>query len=58
MGANDDQRTSTDNAGRVRGIGGLRVVGTSPFPVAPCANTNFPIIMTAEKMFDAILAAS
>jgi 5-(hydroxymethyl)furfural/furfural oxidase len=25
------------------------------FPVVPCANTNFPVLMTAEKMADAIL---
>jgi choline dehydrogenase-like flavoprotein len=28
----------------------LRVVDASVFPVAPCANTNFPTLMTAEKI--------
>ena len=32
----------TNNAGRVHGIDGLRVVDASIFPVVPCANTNFP----------------
>ena len=45
----------TDNAGRVRGVPGLRVVDASIFPVVPCANTNFPTLMTAEKISDAIL---
>jgi 5-(hydroxymethyl)furfural/furfural oxidase len=45
----------TDNQGRVRGIAGLRVVDASIFPVVPCANTNLPTIMTAEKIADHIL---
>ena len=45
-----------DAAHRVRGIDGLRVVDASIFPVVPCANTNFPTLMTAEKMADAIIA--
>ncbi len=56
MGARDDSMAVTDPAGRVHGIGGLRVVDASIFPVVPCANTNFPTIMTAEKIADAILA--
>lgn len=55
MGANDDPMAVTDPAGRVRGIEGLRVVDASVFPAVPCANTNFPVLMTAEKMADAIL---
>ena len=38
--------------------GGLRVVDASMFPVVPCANTNFPTLMTAEKIADAMVAAS
>jgi 5-(hydroxymethyl)furfural/furfural oxidase len=37
-------------------VEGLRVVDASIFPGVPCANTNFPVLMTAEKCADAILA--
>ncbi|MGE0766255.1 MAG: GMC family oxidoreductase [Hyphomicrobiaceae bacterium] len=56
MGARDDPMAVTDPNGRLRGVGGLRIVDASIFPVVPCANTNFPTIMTAEKIADAILA--
>ena len=56
MGADDDPMAVTDPAGRVRGVEGLRVCDASIFPVVPCANTNFPTLMTAEKVADAILA--
>jgi 5-(hydroxymethyl)furfural/furfural oxidase len=39
-----------DSQGRVRGVQGLRVVDASIFPVIPCANTNIPTIMAAEKI--------
>ncbi|MGI9477474.1 MAG: GMC family oxidoreductase [Hyphomicrobiaceae bacterium] len=55
MGAQDDPMAVTDNTGRVHGVAGLRVVDASIFPVVPSANTNFPTIMTAEKISDAIL---
>jgi len=55
MGADDDPMAVTDNQGRVRGMSGLRVCDASVFPVVPCANTNFPTIMTAEKISEAIL---
>jgi 5-(hydroxymethyl)furfural/furfural oxidase len=55
MGSDDDPMAVTDITGRVRGIEGLRVVDASIFPVVPCANTNFPTLMTAEKISDAIL---
>ena len=58
MGADDDPMAVTDNAGRVRGVDGLRVVDASIFPVVPSANTNFPVLMTAEKCADAILAGA
>ncbi len=58
MGADDDPMAVTDPAGRVRGVAGLRVVDASIFPVVPCANTNIPTIMTAEKIADAILVGS
>ena len=56
MGGDDDPMAVTNEAGRVRGVGGLRVVDASIFPVVPCANTNFPTLMVAEKISDAILA--
>ena len=55
MGAEGDPMAVTDPAGRVRGTDGLRVVDASIFPVVPCANTNFPVLMTAEKCAQAIL---
>ncbi|HJU18742.1 MAG TPA: GMC oxidoreductase [Stellaceae bacterium] len=58
MGAEDDPMAVTDNQGRVRGVGGLRVVDASLFPAVPCANTNFPTLMTAEKISDMILAGA
>jgi 5-(hydroxymethyl)furfural/furfural oxidase len=57
MGAADDPMAVTDSAGRVRGVRGLRVADASVFPVVPCANTNFPTLMVAEKLSDAILGA-
>lgn len=57
MGAPDDPMAVTSpRDGRVHGVDGLRVVDTSVFPCVPCANTNIPTIMTAEKMADGILA--
>jgi 5-(hydroxymethyl)furfural/furfural oxidase len=56
MGADDDPMAVTDNQGRVRGISGLRVVDASLFPAVPCANTNFPTLMTAEKISDAMVS--
>jgi 5-(hydroxymethyl)furfural/furfural oxidase len=56
MGADGDPMAVTDPEGRVRGVAGLRVVDASIFPLVPCANTNFPTLMTAEKIADAIVA--
>jgi 5-(hydroxymethyl)furfural/furfural oxidase len=50
MGAPDDPMAVVDTQARVKGIQGLRVVDASIFPVVPCANTNFPTLMTAEKI--------
>jgi 5-(hydroxymethyl)furfural/furfural oxidase len=58
MGSEDDPMAVTDPAGRVRALDGLRVVDASIFPVVPCANTNFPVLMTAEKCADAMLAGA
>ena len=50
MGRGDDPMAVVDTLGRVKGIQGLRVVDASIFPVVPCANTNFPTLMAAEKI--------
>ena len=55
MGADDDPMAVTDSTGRVRDVAGLRVVDASIFPVVPRANTNFPTLMTAEKIADDML---
>ncbi|HEY6434025.1 MAG TPA: GMC family oxidoreductase N-terminal domain-containing protein [Acetobacteraceae bacterium] len=57
MGEESDPLAVTDAAGRVYGVHGLRVVDASIFPVVPCANTNFPTMMVAEKIADDILRA-
>ena len=57
MGRADDPMAVVDTQGRVKGVQGLRVVDASIFPVVPCANTNFPTLMTAEKIADAMTAA-
>jgi 5-(hydroxymethyl)furfural/furfural oxidase len=54
MGRPDDPMAVVDTQGRVKGIQGLRVVDASIFPVVPCANTNFPTLMTAEKIAEAM----
>ena len=56
MGAEGDPMAVTDTLGRVRNVAGLRVVDASLFPALPCADTNFPTLMTAEKIADAMLA--
>ena len=58
MGRNDDPMAVTDNQGRVHGAQGLRVVDASIMPCVPCANTNFPTLMTSEKIADTILNES
>ena len=55
MGRADDPMSVVDTQGRVKGVQGLRVVDASIFPIVPCANTNFPTLMTAEKISAAIL---
>jgi len=57
MGRADDPMSVVDTQGRVKGVQGLRVVDASIFPIVPCANTNFPTLMTAEKISDAIVSA-
>jgi 5-(hydroxymethyl)furfural/furfural oxidase len=54
MGRDDDPMAVVDTQGRVKGVQGLRVVDASIFPVVPCANTNLPTLMSAEKIADAM----
>jgi 5-(hydroxymethyl)furfural/furfural oxidase len=54
MGRADDPMSVVDTQGRVKGVQGLRVVDASVFPIVPCANTNFPTLMTAEKIASAM----
>jgi 5-(hydroxymethyl)furfural/furfural oxidase len=55
MGRVDDPMSVVDTRGRVKGVQGLRVVDASVFPVVPCANTNFPTLMAAEKISASML---
>jgi len=55
MGRPDDPMAVVDTQGRVKGLQGLRVVDASIFPVLPCANTNFPTLMAAEKIAETML---
>jgi 5-(hydroxymethyl)furfural/furfural oxidase len=57
MGRAEDPMSVVDTQGRVKGVQGLRVVDASIFPIVPCANTNFPTLMTAEKISDAIMSS-
>jgi 5-(hydroxymethyl)furfural/furfural oxidase len=50
MGRADNPDAVVDNSGRLRGIGGLRVVDASIMPAVPRGNTNIPTIMLAEKI--------
>ena len=50
MGRIDDPDAVVDTSGRVRGVGGLRVVDASIMPAVPRGNTNIPTIMLAEKI--------
>ncbi len=56
MGRADDPMAVVDTEGRVKGMQGLRVVDASIFPVVPCANTNFPTLMSAEKIAAGMVA--
>ncbi|GLQ75308.1 choline dehydrogenase [Vibrio penaeicida] len=55
MGADGDVMAVLDEACRVRGIQGLRVVDSSIFPTIPNGNLNAPTIMVAERAADIIL---
>lgn len=52
-----DDMAVVDGAGRVHGIDGLRVCDASIMPEITNGNLNAPVIMMAEKIADAIVAA-
>lgn len=56
MGREDDPQAVTLSDGRVIGVTGLRVCDASLMPAIPCANTNVPTIMIAERIADLIKA--
>jgi 5-(hydroxymethyl)furfural/furfural oxidase len=56
MGSADDPLAVTTADGRVIGVEGLRVCDASLMPSIPCANTNVPTIMIAERIADLIKA--
>lgn len=57
MGQARDPGAVVDNAGRVYGVDGLRVVDASIMPWVPRGNTNIPTLMLAEKIAAEILSA-
>ena len=57
MGSPDDPQAVTDSSGSVRHVEGLRVCDASLMPSIPCANTNLPTIMIAERIADLIKLA-
>lgn len=54
MGRHDDPLAVADAQGRVMGVAGLRVADASVMPTIPCANTNLPTLMIAERMANAL----
>jgi len=58
MGRDGDPLAVTTPQGRVRGLASLRVCDASVMPSIPCANTNIPTIMVAERMADLIKGQS
>ena len=56
MGRPEDPMSVVDTEGRVKGVQNLRVVDASIFPVVPCANTNLPTLMSAEKIADTMVS--
>jgi 5-(hydroxymethyl)furfural/furfural oxidase len=56
MGRADDPLAVTTGDGRVIGVQGLRVCDASLMPAIPCANTNVPTLMLAERIADLIKA--
>jgi len=58
MGRPEDPAAVVDTAGRVKNLGGLRVVDASIMPTVPRGNTNVPTIMLAEKIAATVASES
>jgi len=58
MGAADDPLAVTDARGAVYGVEHLHVCDASLMPSIPCANTNVPTIMIAERIADLLRGRS
>ena len=58
MGAAHDSLAVTGADGSVHGVGGLYVCDASLMPSIPCANTNVPTIMLAERIADRLRGRS
>ena len=58
MGLATDPMAVVDDAGRVHGVAGLRVIDASIMPNVVSGNLNAPTIMMAEKLSDAILGVA
>ena len=56
MGSPDDGAAVTSPTGRVHGVSWLWVCDASLMPSIPCANTNMPVIMIAERIAEFISA--
>ena len=56
MGPDSDAMAVTNPQLQVRGVAGLRVVDCSVMPTLVSGNTNWPVVMMAEKAVDMILA--
>nr|WP_205520854.1 GMC family oxidoreductase N-terminal domain-containing protein [Propylenella binzhouense] len=56
MGRDDDPMAVADSRGRVLGLAGLRICDASLMPSIPCANTNMPTMMMAERIADLMKA--
>lgn len=52
MGRAGDRLAVTDGEGRVYGTQALRICDASLMPSIPCANTNVPTVMIAERIAD------
>ncbi|SAL69955.1 sorbose dehydrogenase [Caballeronia arvi] len=58
MGSSNDPHAVTDSHGAVYGVEGLYVCDASLMPSIPCANTNVPTIMIAERVADGLRGRS